>query len=84
MHCGHFVSRSYLATRWNEDNTKVQCPGCNLFGGGKPLDFEEHLKQELGEARVEEMKKSRHQILKVDREWYEGKIAFYQKELEKL
>lgn len=84
MHCGHFVSRTYLATRWNENNTKVQCPGCNLFGGGKPLDFEENLKKELGDTVVEEMKHSRHQILKIDRKWYEEKIAFYENEVKKL
>ena len=28
---GHFVSRQYLATRWEEDNCRVQCAGCNVF-----------------------------------------------------
>ena len=32
MQCGHFVSRQYLATRWNVDNCRIQCAGCNLFG----------------------------------------------------
>ena len=57
------------------------CVGCNMFGGGKPLDFEEKLKRELGEKVVEEMKHSRHEILKVDRQWYEERIAFYENEI---
>jgi len=74
---GHFVSRQYLATRWNEDNCRPQCWGCNGYGHGKPLDFEENLKRELGEEYVEKMKASRHQILKLDRHWYQEQIDKY-------
>lgn len=74
---GHFVSRQYLATRWSEDNCRPQCVGCNMFGNGKPLDFEERLKKELGDDRVEELKQMRHQILKLDKQYYEEKIAHY-------
>ncbi len=48
-----------------------------MFGGGKPLDFEENLKAELGEERVEEMKRSRHKILKLSPAWYGEQIALY-------
>lgn len=74
---GHFVSRSYLATRFNEDNCRPQCVGCNLFGGGKPLDFEEHLKKELGAKRVEALKKSRHTITILSPAWYQERIDYY-------
>lgn len=80
---GHFISRQYLMTRWDERNCRPQCVGCNMYGGGKPLDFEEKLKKELGEDVVEKMKASRHQMLKVDRLWYEEKIEYYKQELEK-
>lgn len=82
--CGHFISRQYLVTRWNEDNCRPQCAGCNLFGNGQLLDFEENLKRELGEEHVELMKKSRHAILKLDRVWYETEIAFYKKRINEL
>jgi hypothetical protein len=74
LQCGHYISRQYLATRWDENNCRPQCVGCNIFGHGKPLDFEERLKAELGSELVEAMKKSRHQILKLDRAWYEREI----------
>lgn len=77
MQCGHFVSRQYLATRWSVDNCRPQCWGCNGFGNGKPLDFEERLKKELGSEYVENMKASRHQVLKLDRQWYLEKISYY-------
>jgi len=78
---GHFVTRQYLATRWHENNCRPQCFGCNGFGGGKPLDFEERLKKELGNDYVEEMKASRHQSLKLDRNWYTEQIALYKEKL---
>ena len=74
---GHFVSRQYIATRWDENNCRPQCVGCNIFGNGKPLDFEERLKKDLGDDFVEEMKLTRHQSLKLDRHWYTAEIEKY-------
>ena len=76
---GHFVPRQYLATRWDENNCRPQCVGCNIFGNGKPLDFEERLKKDLGDDFVEEMKLTRHQSLKLDRNWYTAQIEKYKK-----
>lgn len=81
LQCGHFVSRQYLATRWDENNCRPQCVGCNIFGNGKPLDFEENLKKELGNKVVEKMKQSRHQIIKVDSNWYLAQIETYKQKV---
>lgn len=64
IQCGHFVSRQYLAARFEESNCRPQCVGCNIWGKGKPLDFEEKLKKELGDDVVEYLKKKRHEITK--------------------
>ena len=77
LQCGHFVSRQYLATRWHTNNCRPQCVGCNIYGNGKPLDFEENLKKQLGSEYIEEMKATRHQILKLDRHWYTEQIEHY-------
>jgi hypothetical protein len=84
MQNGHFISRTYLVTRFDENNCRPQCVGCNMFHHGKPLDFEENLKRELGEGLIETMKSSRHQIVKLDRVWYEVKIHEYQTILDSL
>lgn len=81
---GHFISRQYLATRWEVDNCRPQCFGCNVYGHGKFLDFEERLVKEVGKNKVEEMKRRRHQIIKLDTTWYEQQIAFYTEELKKF
>lgn len=46
MHCGHFVSRSHLYTRFDEDNVRPQCVGCNIFGNGKTAVFATRLERE--------------------------------------
>lgn len=35
MHAGHFQSRRYPATRWNDENVNAQCASCNMFGAGE-------------------------------------------------
>ena len=84
LQCGHFVARSYLSTRFDEDNCRPQCVGCNIFGGGKPLDFEENLRSELGNKRVDALKKKRHEITILTPNWYEERIVMYKELLKNL
>jgi len=72
---GHFVSRSYLSTRWDENNCRPQCVGCNIWGAGKPLDFEDRLIEELGMAEVTRIKAKRKELTKITRAQYEERIA---------
>jgi len=76
-HCGHWIPRNILITRWNENNCRWQCIGCNLYGNGKFLDFEDHLIKDLGIDIVTKLKQSRFQIFKIDRIWYNEKIEYY-------
>jgi len=36
--CGHFISRRHFNTRWDERNASSQCPGCNMFEGGRQYE----------------------------------------------
>lgn len=82
LQCGHFISRSYLATRWDENNCRPCCVGCNIFGHGNLLEFEERLKLELGDEYVEAMKKKRKILFKPTRVWYNERIQYYKNEVE--
>lgn len=77
LQCGHFIPRQYLATRWSLENCKPQCVGCNLFGNGMILDFEERLIGELGTERVAEIKASRHQVTLLTTDYYKTEIERY-------
>lgn len=82
LQCGHFISRSYLATRWTESNARPQCVGCNIWGSGKPLDFEERLKKDLGSDQVEQMKLSRKELIKPNRAFYNEQISHFKELLQ--
>lgn len=58
IQCGHFVSRKYEEIRWDPDNARPQCERCNCFEDGKPDVFEEKLRKEIGDDRVDELKQS--------------------------
>jgi len=83
-HCGHFVPRIYLATRWELDNLRPQCPGCNLWGNGQLLDFEENLIEEIGFDRVQQLKEKRNEIWRLTPQWYTDQITLYQNKLKDL
>lgn len=84
LQCGHFVSRQYLATRWEESNCRPQCMVCNVRLHGNILEFEERLIKELGAQKVQELKDSRKQLLRLTEEYYTTNIDKYQKELERV
>ena len=52
MDAGHYISRRYYATRYELDNIRPQCSGCNKFRGGEPVKFRMRLVEEIGEERV--------------------------------
>lgn len=81
---GHFIPRNILITRFDENNCRPQCVGCNMFGNGKFLDFRENLVKELGEDKVKEMEASRFKTMKVDNQWYKEKIEYYKEKVKKL
>lgn len=81
IHNGHFMSRGYLATRFDERNVRPQCPGCNLFGGGKVAEFGLKLEKEspgIVQELMQEAKKITYNFP------YEKQIAHYEKLLKDL
>jgi hypothetical protein len=37
--CGHFISRSYHSLRFDVNNARVQCSGCNVFKKGNYMEY---------------------------------------------
>lgn len=64
LQCGHFISRSYLATRFMEENCRPQCVGCNIFGNGKPVEFAKRLSREISPAIIKTLYKKAQEITK--------------------
>jgi len=43
--CGHFVSRRYMATRWDFQNCRAECWSCNCRAKYDPLWYEEVIEE---------------------------------------
>jgi Bacteriophage Lambda NinG protein len=83
---GHFMSRSLLATRFDEDNCHAQCNGCNGRIDQKLMmrDFEFALVDKIGEERIKAIKVRSKETMKVDSLWYQEKIQYYKNKVAEL
>jgi hypothetical protein len=84
MHAGHFMSRSKMATRWNETNVQVQCVACNIFRAGEQFKFGLALDTQLGEGTAEEMLYLSNQSGQYSIEQLREMIAHYRERLRGL
>ena len=76
---GHYISRSYMAGRWEEQNCRVQCVGCNLFKNGNYTEYAARLVRDLGPDELDRL----NSLKKIIRQWtipeLEERIAYYKK-----
>lgn len=76
MQNGHWIPRNILNTRFDEDNCRPQCVGCNMFNKGRPDVFSVNLLKEG--VDIEELSSRRYKVFKVDEHWYRDKIKHYE------
>jgi hypothetical protein len=55
MNCGHYMVRQHQSTRFDRQNTDVQCVYCNHFNEGEQVKFGEFLDKKHGEGTAEAM-----------------------------
>lgn len=83
MQNGHFWSRTHLSTRFNEDNCKVQCVGCNIFKKGNYIVYTKKLLKELGEEKFDELERLKNSTVKISKAEYEQMIEHYTQKIKK-
>lgn len=54
---GHFMSRRYLNTRWDNMNCHPQCHECNSVKQGNLIVYQRKLRSEYGEEAVDDLMK---------------------------
>jgi len=84
MHAGHFLSRRYLATRWDEMNVAAQCPSCNLYHQGRQYEFSKALKLIRGEEVPDQMLEQSKKKIKMDTHKYRELIEYYEAQINVL
>lgn len=84
MQNGHYISRSVRITRWDENNCRPQCYGCNIMHGGQPITFRENLVSLFGEVAVKQLENKRHKIIIFSDEWIAATITAYEEKVQRL
>jgi hypothetical protein len=84
MQNGHFMSRQFMATRYDEQNCQVQCVGCNMFKFGEQFKFSLALDSKYGKGTAEDLLHKSRQINKMSSKDFEEKISYYKLIVEKL
>lgn len=82
--CGHYISRRHYNTRWDEQNCKPQCAGCNIFNQGNSPSFALHLIKDYGVDILDTLHQRKNILCKMDRFTYEQQIENYERELKNL
>lgn len=54
-HNGHFFSRRFLGTRFNEQNCHACCAPCNTYNNGNLEAYEAHLRREYGDSIIDRL-----------------------------
>ena len=78
LQCGHFQSRRFYATRWDETNCQVQCAGCNVFRYGEQFKFSVNLDSRFGNGTSARLETKAKEILKISTHELEDMIKKYQ------
>ena len=81
MHCGHYISRRFLSTRWDEKNCQVQCPACNLYQEGNKNSFALRLMEKYGQTILLELEAKKQNICRMGKFEYEQLIVYFQKKI---
>ena len=84
MQNGHFQSRRFMVTRYDEENCQPQCVGCNMFKSGEQYKFALALDAKYGEGTAEELEFLARTIVKFTRVDYEDNIRYYKSVVEKI
>ena len=84
MQCGHFQSRRFMATRYDEQNCQVQCVACNMFRAGEQYRFALAIDAKYGKGTADDLQFKARQKMKFTRADYEDKISYYKSVVKKL
>lgn len=84
MQCGHFQSRRFMATRYDEKNCSAQCVACNMFRAGEQYRFALAIDAKYGEGTAEDLQYKARQIQKFARSDYEDKLTYYKEAVKNL
>lgn len=71
---GHFIGRKHMAVRYHPENVHLQCRPCNRFEYGKEKEYKQFIIRRYGKDKIDELTQKKHQVTKVDADWYISRV----------
>lgn len=62
----HLISRGYYTTRWDINNAVILCSRCHTYYTFKPLQWEDFIKNRIGEKKWKELREKALEYKKID------------------
>ena len=84
LQAGHFIPGRHSANLFSERGTNAQCPQCNVYLHGNPLEYRRKIIKLYGEEVDERLEKEAKQIKKFSIPELEGIKLEYKKKIELL
>ena len=82
--CGHYHSRTHMATRYDEDNCHGECHYCNRMSADHLIKYRENLVKKIGQQKVDWLNVKAHSTKHFLDSELEGMIEYYTREAKKL
>jgi hypothetical protein len=54
-HAGHFISRRFMCTRWDEQNVHLQSAYANTFLAGQQYEYSKFINKKYGDHKADEL-----------------------------
>ncbi len=67
IQCAHGFSRTYRGTRWDESNAWPLCVSCHKFYTHRPIEWENWMRNKLGDEAYQALRMKAMVVTKVDR-----------------
>lgn len=64
MDCGHFIGRTHMSTRFDEQNCWGECKKCNRFSADHMIYYQRNLEQKIGRDKLDLLIARGHQTKK--------------------
>ena len=84
MDAGHFMSRRYMATRWDEQNVHAQCQRCNQYAAGEQYKHGKIINLRYGEGTSDYLMTKSRSLQKFTKKEVMELARYYQEETNKL
>ena len=81
---GHFIGRTHMATRFDENNVWCECRACNRFSPDHMIYYQRNLVQKIGQDKVDLLIARGKQTKKYSPWELEILIRHYQEEINRM